>query len=94
MARILGNSLSWLTAAKDIIDSCTTERKFGFLLRVLWAGALGWSGLLASASLADLLGGYTLGDCVGGVGAGSSTLGADKLGYTLGWIIGSGCLCG
>ena len=94
MARILGDTLSWLTAAQDIIDSFATERTFGFLLQVLWASALGWYGLLAPAIISDLLGGFTLGDCDGGVGAGGSTLGASTLGSTLGGIIGSGCICG
>ena len=94
VARILGDSLSWLTAAQDRIDSCAKERRFGLLIRVLWASALGWYGLLAPAIISDLLGGFTLGDCDGGVGAGGSTLGASTLGSTLGGIIGSGCICG
>ena len=94
MARIFGKSLSWFTAAQDSIDSCATERKFGFLLRLLWAGALGWSGLLAPEILSNILGGSTLGDCVGCVSAGGYTLGAVTLGSNLGRITGSGSLCG
>ena len=94
MERILGDSLSWLTATQAIIASCAMERKFGLLLRVLLSGTLGWSVLLALASLVNLLGGSTLGACVRGVGAGGSTLGAATLGSTLGRIIGSVCICG
>ena len=92
VARILGDSLSWMTDEQDSIASCATDRNFGFLLRDLWAGALGWSGLLAPASLCNLLGGSNLGACVGGVGNGGYTLGAATLGSTLGGIIGSGGL--
>ena len=94
MARVLGESLSSLTSEQDIIASFATEQEFGFLIQVLWSGALGWSGLLAPPSLADLLGGSNLGACVGGVGAGGSTLGAATLGSTLGGIFVSGGLCG
>ena len=84
--------MSFLTDAQDSTASCSTERKFGFLLQVLWAGALGWSGFLDPASLADLLGGSTRGDCVWGVGAGGSTLVAAILGSAIGGIIVSGGL--
>ena len=94
VARILGDSLSWLTAAQDSISSCATERNFGFLLRVLWAGTLGWSGLLALVNLANLLCGFTLGCCIGGVGAGGSTFVAATLASYLVEIIGNGGHCG
>ena len=94
VARILGDSLSWLTAAQDSIASCATERNVGFLLRVLWDVTLGWSGLLALVNLANLLCGFTLGYCIGDVGAGGSTLGAATLASALGGIIGNGRHCG
>ena len=94
VARTLGESLHWLTSAQDSIASCATDQKFGFLLRFLWDGALGWSGLLAPEILDNLLGGFTLGACGGGIGAGGSNLGAATLGSTIGGIIGSGDLCG
>ena len=92
--RILGDSLNWLTAAQDSIASCATEQKFGFLLQVLWAGALGWAVLMALAILANLLDGSTLGACGGGVSDGGSTIGAATLGSNLGGIIGNCVLCG
>ena len=92
MAEILGDSLSWLMAANYSIASCATERKFELLLPVLLAGVLGWDGLLAPVSLANLLGGSTFGACGGGVGAGGSTLGAATLGSILGGTTGSGSL--
>ena len=94
LSRILGDSLSWLTAAQDSIAFCATEQKFGFLIQVLWAGALGCSGFLASASLSNLLGGFTLGAYGGGISASGSTLGAATLGFNLEGTTGSGGLCG
>ena len=73
----------------------------GGLLRVLWAGPLGWESVASVAKCGDLLGGSTLGavgmgyfillslisvvDCLGG-----STLGVMRLGFTLGENIGRG----
>ena len=62
LARFLGDSLSWLTVAQDKIASCATERKLGFLIRVLWAGPSGRESLAFMAKSGDLLGGSTLGD--------------------------------
>ena len=74
MAIILGDSLSWLTAAQDRINSCAAEKFFGFLTRIQWAGALGWAGLLVLASLDKLLGGSTLEACGGVLALVAATL--------------------
>ena len=74
----LGESFIVATVAHLSIDSCTTERKFGFLLRVLEAGPLCGSTLGVSGT--GGAGGATLGGFVwvatlGGV-SGKSRLGS------------------
>ena len=61
LARVLGDCLSWLTFAQDNIASCATERKLGFLLRVIWAGPLDRESVAFVAKRGDLLGGSILG---------------------------------
>ena len=86
---------------QDNIASCAAERQLGFLLRVLWAGPSGRESGAFVTKHGDLLGGSTLGD----VGMGwfillylisvvdrldGSTLGAMRLGLTLGENTGRG----
>ena len=93
LARFLGDSLSWLTVAQDNIASCATERKLGFLLRVIWAGPSSRESVAFVAKRGDILCGSTLGSA--GMGwsillylinlgdrLGASTLGAMMLGCT------------
>ena len=93
MARFSGDSLSWLIVEQDNIASCATERKLGFLLRVLWDGPSGRESVAFVAKRGDLLGGSTLG--AAGMGwsillslinledrLGGSNLGAMMLGCT------------
>ena len=58
----MGDILSWLISAQDNIASCDTERKLGFLLRVLWAGPSSQESVAFVAKRGDLLGGSTLED--------------------------------
>ena len=90
-----------MIVAQDNIASCATEQKLGFLLRVLWDGPSSWESVAFVAKRGDLLGGSTLGY----VGMGwlilmsliyvlgrldGSTLGAMRLGFTLGENTGRG----
>ena len=84
-----------MIVAQDNIASCATERKLGFLLRVLWDGPSIRESVAVVAKRGDLLGGSTLGSV--GMGwlillclisvvdrLGGSNLVAMRLGFTLG----------
>ena len=87
--------------AQDDISSCATEQKLVFLLRVLWAGTSSQESVAFVAKCGDLLGCATLVsvrmswiillclissvDCLD-----DSTLGAKRLGFTLGENTGRG----
>ena len=71
LAICLGNSFIFDTVAHVRIASCATERKFGFLLRVLVAGPSGGSTLGSGGT--GVPGGATLGGL--GVFAWGTTLG-------------------
>ena len=101
LARLLGDSQNWLIVAQDNISSCATEQKLVFLLRVLWAGTSSQESVAFVAKCGDLLGCATLVsvrmgwiillclissvDCLD-----DSTLGAKRLGFTLGENTGRG----
>ena len=90
-----------MLVAQDNIASCATERKLGFLLRVLWDGPSIRESVAFVAKRGDLLSGSTLGS-IGMVWLilmcfisvvdrlGCSNLGAMRFGFTLGENTGRG----
>ena len=57
----MGDIWNCLIVAQDNIASCSTERKLGFLLRVLWAGPSSREYVAFVAKRGDILSGSTLG---------------------------------
>ena len=101
LARFLEDIWNWLIVEQDNIASCATERKLGFLIRVIWADPSSRESVTFVAKRWYRLGGCTLGSA--GMGwlillcliyvvdrLGGSNLGVMRLVFTLGENTGRG----